>query len=215
MQRRRKLLGLIGLTGLVVASCGGGDPSESFIERQIEEAAGDADVDIDFDDDGNIVIESDEGRVEINTDEDGSVSIEADGSDGEGGSIDFDSDDGETVIETEDGSATISSGTDLPDGFPGDVPLPDDITIQVSQTFSEGGVEQFIVSGLVEGPVSDVTDAFIGRLEQAGFTQQQLTTAPDSSFFVYTNDMWEVAGTFFAEEAGQTFASVGVNSVQP
>ncbi len=45
--------------------------------------------------------------------------------------VELDADSGSARIEGEDGSMTVGE-TELPDGFPDDLPLPDDYTVQVS-----------------------------------------------------------------------------------
>ncbi len=87
-------------------------------------------------------------------------------------------DDGVSMqVETEEGAATFSSGTDLPDGFP--FPVPDGFS-------SSGGAkvdspEGTAYSGVLTGPESAYQDtvAFYGQfLSDQGFevSKQEITT---------------------------------------
>jgi hypothetical protein len=162
------------LTTLTLGACGGGDKlSESFIENQIEQAGG-GDVDLDLDGDGGFSIKTDEGELSIKTDADGNVSIEGLGDDGEDFSIQSDgngnvsaeglgggdgdddgvsikSDDGEVVIEGDGTSIIGSQGSDLPDDFPTDVPLPDGLVVTYSQTAETPDGVVFTLVGAAPG----------------------------------------------------------------
>jgi hypothetical protein len=185
---RRTVL-FLSVVALVTAGCSGDKLAENVLERQIESESG-GDVDIDFDD-GDISIQTEDGKFSIETDEDGNISIESDD-----GQMSIDSDDGETVIESEDGTMVIgSSGGELPDDFPDDLPLPDDVSFDFNQTMSDPGGQTFIVGGNIDGDLGDVLDQYIAALEAAGYSQQQLMTTPDGSFFGYDNGTWTVGGS--------------------
>ena len=200
---------MILVTGAVVATgCSGEDLAEKVIEDRIEAESGE-DVDIDFDD-GDFSIQTEDGEFSVDIDEDdGNISISGVGEDGD---FSIQSEDGETVIESEDGSAVMSSSGDLPDGFPGAVPMPDDLTIQLSQAIDTQDGTVFSISGEISGSPSEVTDDYIGRLEAAGFSQMQLTTTPDAGFFVYQNDEYDVGGSVAAGgDDGTSFISINVS----
>jgi hypothetical protein len=98
-------LAVVGLV-LIGTGCSGEKLAEKIAENRIE-AEGGGDVDIDFDD----------GDVSIKTDDDGNVSILGSGQDGDG-NIRIDSENGETVVEGDDGTAVFSQSGDLPDASP-------------------------------------------------------------------------------------------------
>lgn len=77
--------------------------TEKATEKVIENEIG-GDVDLNTDGEGGVKIKTDEGTYE------------ADGQ-------------GNVKIETEDG--TISSSAEMPDGWPDDVPVPDDLKVQM------------------------------------------------------------------------------------
>lgn len=186
--RTTSSVGAIGLAVVVVVvatACGGDELAERIIEDRIEaESGGDLDVDLDSDG-GSFSIETEDGAMTFDADGDGGVSIE--GVDGEGGEFSVESEDGVTVIETEDGDATITSGGgDLPDGFPADIALPADLEILLSQSADMGGGQQGqLVAGSAPGGWQGHSDTLIASLEENGYEQQQLTTTPAGVIFSY------------------------------
>jgi hypothetical protein len=107
----------------LVASAGCGKAAEKVAERATEEAIENqvgGNVDLDVDGDGGVRIETEEGTYE------------ADGQ-------------GNVNIETEDGS--ISSSAEVPEGWPEDVPLPDDLAITMGGTQDTGAGVLLTVSG--------------------------------------------------------------------
>jgi len=236
-------VGTVVLLTLASAGCGGSDDiAESIIERGIESESG-GDVDIEFDDDGNMIIETEEGRVEFNTDGDGNFSIEGSTDEGdfsvesedgqmtiesedgqmtiesddgqtviesEDGDVTIESDDGEMTIESDDGSISISEGGDIPDGFPSDIPLPDDLTIILSQVFEAPEGTTFTVVFTSPDPFDTVGPAFMDALEADGWTQQSLMTTGEGGFFAYDNGEWNVSG-FYGPESAEEGTSMSVN----
>ncbi|MDJ0768201.1 MAG: hypothetical protein QNJ12_05375 [Ilumatobacter sp.] len=178
------------VAALVIAGCSGEDIAENIVENQIESETGE-DVDIDFDD-GNVRFQSEDGEFEMRVDDEGNVSIEGSGEDGD---FSLQSDDGETVIESEDGSMTISEGADLPDGFPSDVPLPDDFTIDYSQSVTTPDGDAFTIGGEAPGVASEVTGDYVAALDDAGFEQLQVMTMADGGFFAFDAGDYDVSGS--------------------
>jgi hypothetical protein len=52
--------------------------------------------------------------------------------------VEIDRSDGRVEVSAEDGSFVAEAGGDLPDGWPDDVPLPDDYTIETTSTLDGG-----------------------------------------------------------------------------
>lgn len=195
----------------VVAGCSGEDIAESIIEQGLErEGGGDVDVDLDLHD-GGISIETEEGEISIETDEDGNVVIEGEGEDGD---VSIRSEDGETVIESDDGTMVIEQGgAGLPEGFPSDVPLPDALTVQISQSSSMDGRESWFVGGEVDAESGEVLGDLVAALESAGFGRQMLTETPEGAIFSYDDGTWQVAGTVGSDGSGTAIAlTVGPSS---
>lgn len=204
---------VLGITG-----CGGDDLAENVLEQQIESESGE-DVDIDFDD-GDISIQTEDGGISIETDDEGNISIQTeDGemsidSDGDqtviqsdDGEMSIDSEDGEMVIQSEDGETIIGSSTgELPDDFPSEVPVPDDLAIEYTQSMSGAGGQTFLIGGTSSGAYGDVSDEYIAALEAAGFSQQQLITTPDGNVFFYDNGTWNVQGSASVDDGTTAFA---------
>lgn len=190
MQRRMRVgLAVVGMVA-VVSGCGGDKLAESIAENRIE-AEGGGDVDVDFDD-GDISIKTEDGEFSVKTDDDGNVSIQGSGQDGDG-NIRIDSENGETVVEGDDGTAVFSQSGDLPDGFPDEVPVPDGLSIVFAQSLetSDGGTG-YSVAATTSRDRDDLLDEMTATFEANGFDQQQLTTTPDGSIFVYSNSTYAV-----------------------
>ena len=85
-----------------------------------------------------------------------------------GVSIDSDGD-GSVTVESEDGEMTITAGTEVPDDFPGEVPLP------------STGVDETTL------------DSVVGALESAGFAQTYEMTAGDYAQSTWDNGTWTVS----------------------
>jgi hypothetical protein len=193
---------------LVLTSCSGEDVAESVIERQIESGS-DGDVDVDIDD-GEISIQTEDGEVVMRSDGDQTI-IQT-----EDGEVVMESDGEQTVIQSEDGEMIIgSSSGDLPDDFPPEIPMPDDIAIEYTQSMSLEEGQSFVLGGEVDGDVADVLDDYVAALESAGFTQLQLTTMPDGGFFAYDNGTWAVGGSVGEGSEGGAAFVITVTPAEP
>ena len=100
--------------------------AEEAIEKAIEKDSGE-NVEIDLEE-GEMTIQSDEGEVSISSDDD---SIE---------------------IKSDEGEVTIGAGTELPDGFPGNVPVYPDMELNASWSTDDG----YFISGLTDDAGDDV-----------------------------------------------------------
>lgn len=107
---------------------------------------------------------------------DGSVKVESDGSG--------------MKIEGEDG-ITIETGTELPDGFPDDVPLVEGRIIQALEVAGPDG--GFSVNIEADGSLDDAFDEARSLLTDAGFTEEgsQVTTGAMSTG-VFRSASWQV-----------------------
>lgn len=136
MRTRSALTAAVVALALVAGGCGG-DSAEQQAEDAIKEATGgSADVDIN---DGTMQITTDTGNVTVSGDE-GSVKIESD-----------------------EGTYQMGKGTKLPDGFPGEVPVPNG---ELASSMSSDGT--FAVLYKVDDVKQAFTD-YLKALESAGF----------------------------------------------
>lgn len=104
--------------------------AEEAIEKAIEKESGE-----------NVEIDLDEGQVTIEG-EDGEVNI---------------SSDNETVeIKTDDGEVTFGTGAELPEGFPGVVPVYPDMEITTAWKSTEDGKDNYSISGITKDAGDDV-----------------------------------------------------------
>ncbi len=203
---RRSWLAVSVTVAVVTAGCSGEDVAERVIENRIESESGE-DVDIDLDD-GDMSIRSEDGEFSIDIDDDdGSISISGVDEDGE---FSIQSEDGETVFKSEEGETVMRSGEDLPDDFPGDVPLPDGLIVEFGQQLETPEGKMFSVLGKVAGDPSEVTEDYAARLDAAGFDQLHLTTMPDAAFFSYQTAEYDIGGTVTGSDDGMCEVSVNL-----
>ena len=202
--RKRHGFMVIGVA-LVATACSGEDFAERVVENRIE-AEGGGDVDIDLDD-GNFSVKTEDGEFSIQTDSDGNVSIQGAGEDGDE-SFTIESENGETVFESEDGTAVFTQG--LPDGFPSEIPLPSDFVVLYSQSTGADDGDVFSVTGTSEIGIDDVVADTQAALESAGYEQLQLTTTPDGSMLMYGGPTHDVLVMIGRGSEGETTVSVNV-----
>lgn len=216
----------------VVAGCSSEDFAERIVENQIEnqlEREGGGDVDIDLgsgefrvetedgvvemvtDEDGNMRIQSEDGVIEMQTDEDGNVSIEGDGVDGE---FSIDSEDGVTVFEGEDGSATFSQGADIPDDFPGSVPLPGGLVTEFSQTMAMDEGDTWSIYGTIDAAPGDIGPGYLEALDGAGFERQSVTETTDAYIFTFDDGAYTVTGMVGDNGDGSSYVNLTVSTSQ-
>jgi hypothetical protein len=104
--------------------------AEEAIERAIEKESGE-DVEIDLEE-GEITIQGEDGEVNISSDDD---TVE---------------------IKSDDGEVTFGSGAELPEGFPGNVPVYPDMELTTSWKSTEDDKNNYSISGLTEDAGDDV-----------------------------------------------------------
>ncbi|WP_370249515.1 hypothetical protein [Nocardioides sp.] len=92
---------------------------------------------------------------------------------------DVDVEDGEVSVDTGDGS--FSTGSDLPDGFPADVPLVDG-EVQFGMATDENGQEGYAVSIEVDADPDAALAEAGGLLEDAGYTGDDSLGAGGGNF---------------------------------
>lgn len=155
MRRFPSLFVLAAVAFLALASCG--KAAEKISEKAIEQSAGGGDADIN--DDGSFSFENDEGSFSV--DKDGNVKIEG-----------------------EDGEFSIDGGSgELPEGFPDDIPLPDDYEILTGSRTSDGDSAFWGVVGEVSGDPEDVFAALVSLFEDADFESQSKSESESGGDF--------------------------------
>jgi hypothetical protein len=182
-----RALTVVAAAALALTACG--DSAENGIEQLIESQGG-GDVDLDLDSDGGISIQTEEGGMTM--DEDGNFVITDENGDVVSGNVDVDGDG--VTVESEDGSFSSGSGSELPESWPGAVPEPDGLAILSSSTMSDGDTEGYVVIGEVGG---DFLDGYVSALEAAGFDMESEFTAESMSERGFTNGTWNVGIAVF------------------
>ena len=195
---------------LVATACSGEDIAERIAENRIE-AEGGGDVDIDLDG-GNFSVKTEDGEFSIQTDSDGNVSIQGAGENGDE-SFTIESENGETVFESEDGTAVFSQSGDLPDGFPDSIPLPDDFAVLYAQSTEAPEGTAYSVVGTTPASIVDVTGGMQTDFLAAGYEQGELTPAVDGAIVVFTADDHEVLLVIGPGADGDTSVTMNVTPV--
>lgn len=191
-----RTLALAAVAALALTACSSEDLSEraaeEIIEQQLEAEGENVDIDLN---DGDVRIETPEGSTVINVDDEGNGQIQVEG------------EDGDVQVQFDEGG-----GVDLPDNFPGDVPLPDGLNVMSASTLDAAEGATFIINGTVDGDFGDATDAYASALESAGFTQQSMTESADGTFFGFVSAEWNVSGGIYPDTtgAGGTMANLTV-----
>lgn len=191
-----RTLALAAVAALALTACSSEDLSEraaeEIIEQQLEAEGENVDIDLN---DGDVKIETPEGSTVINVDDDGNGQIQVEG------------EDGDVQVQFDEGG-----GVDLPENFPGDVPLPDGLNIMSASSLDAPEGATFILTGNVDGSFGDETAAYKAALESAGFTQQSMTESTDGTFFAFISDGWNVSGGMYPDpDSGDgTIASINV-----
>lgn len=116
-----------------------------------------------------------------------------------GSEIDIDEDGGQISIATEDGEVSFGSGSELPDGFPDEVPLIDG-EITSGMRFSEADSDGYMVGVVVKGAMSDVYAEATGLLEAAGFTESSSVDLGGIRNAIYEPNGAISVGVNFVEE---------------
>lgn len=161
-----RIAGLVAAIGavFVLPSCGA--IVEAAVENVAEEAVG---IEVEEGEDGSFSIEGEDISIQLDTDEEGgTLSIE-----GPDGSVQVDASEDGTVNVTsedfegeEDQEFTLTSGADVPDGFP--VPFPDGGVVETGSTWDTGETRNMTVSlryeaSRIDELVSFYDDFFDGK----------------------------------------------------
>jgi hypothetical protein len=206
MQRgtaRRPLI-LLGLAGFALTFTACESASEEGLEQLVESQGG-GDVELDLDGDGGISVQTEDGNMTV--DEDGNLVItDADGSTVTGN---VDAESGDVAFETEDGSFSSGSTTELPDEWPGDIPEPDGLAITTATVIGSDTDQVINISGTVDG--EGFLESYAGALTSAGFNEDSTFTSDGTINNVYSNDNWTV-GIFYVGDQGENQVSISVYS---
>jgi len=96
-------------------------------------------------------------------------------------------DDGQIAsIETEDGSLEMNAGAEVPEEWPGDVPLFDGGEIFSSQVFTNDGETSVVVSYTTDADPEATFDSLIEAYEAAGFAAESTSNSGDFASFYGT-----------------------------
>lgn len=107
----------------------------------------------------------------------------------EGGDAEVDISEGETTITTDEGEMTIGEGTELPDGFPGVIPMYANMVITTSWKTTENDLDAFSVAASSDDPGSTIFDWYMSQLGG-----------------------WQNVSEFTSEGEGETLSSISADN---
>jgi hypothetical protein len=121
----------------------------------------------------------------------------AESASGEGVDVSIDSESGEFSFETDDGSTSFSlGGGKLPEGWPEEIPVPDDFEVKSALATETDGDAGFNAAGTVPGDAGKVFEELAARFVADGWTEQHKSTGNygDTTTFSasYDNGTWQV-----------------------
>lgn len=105
--------------------------------------------------------------------------------------VDIDADGGEVTIEDGDGN-TFTSGGDLPDDFPDDIPLIEG-DILTAASVDDGSQRGWSVTFVVEGDPESAYEDAAGRLTSAGFEGEVVASTMTGQYITDTYDVVVIA----------------------
>jgi hypothetical protein len=133
-----------------------------------------------------------------------------------GGEVDIDSEDGEVTVESEDGSFTASSDGELPEDWPDDVPLPDDLAIDGSSRIADSASGGFIlsVSGATSLSVEEVQELYTSGLDgwTEGLNMVNSSGGTDSLTMAFEDDEGRGVMLTASNDGEATMLAVNVTS---
>ncbi len=123
------------------------------------------------------------------------------------GEVELDLSEGGIAVETEDGSFTATSGAELPDDFPDELPTPEGALVNVGRVEVDGAVS-YTLTYEAAGDVAAATwEAYRAELEVAGFTVQFEATDGSGVMAQANDDTWSVV---FSGSSADGLANLGL-----
>ncbi len=122
----------------------------------------------------------------------------------EGTEADVDISGEEVSIKTDEGEMTIGQGADLPQGFPGVVPVYPDMQISSSWRSVDDGKESFFVGGISGDPGNKIFDWYKSELSGWEIEESEFKSGDESMYSINTsNDTYDI-GVVITESEDET-----------
>ncbi len=128
---------------------------------------------------------------------------------GEGADVEVDSETGQVDIETDDGSMSFGTA-ELPEGWPSEIPMPDDYELTNAMVTGADGERSFIVGGSFEGDAMATFESLTEQFAQDGWTEVTKTDMSSSdgvnASASFNGDTWQaILSVSELADAGTTF----------
>ncbi len=125
-----------------------------------------------------------------------------------GGEVDLDVSEDGIAIETEDGSFTATSGAELPDDFPDELPTPEGALVNVGRVEVDGAVSFTLTYEAAGDVAAETWEVYRAELEAAGFTVQFEATDGSGVTAQAVDDTWSVLFSGSSTDGLTTFGLV-------
>ena len=90
---------------------------------------------------------------------------------GDDADVDIDSETGQVDVSTEDGDMSFGEGTELPEDFPADIPLPQDYELTSAMSTDTGDATGWTISGELPDADDSTFDDLVAEFTSAGWTK--------------------------------------------
>ncbi|MGM8365637.1 hypothetical protein ACLIBG_09155 [Virgibacillus sp. W0181] len=125
---------------------------------------------------GKFTIDGEDGEkttIDVGDLKDGKVNVDVEGTDGEEGGMSIESDEEGNMtmkMDTDDGQFESKSGegTEIPEGFPTDFPIPDSAALQMASTITEDDITSYSVQFTFKEDSESVYNAVKDYAESKG-----------------------------------------------
>lgn len=95
---------------------------------------------------------------------------------GDDADVDIDSETGQVDVSTEDGDMSFGEGTELPEDFPADIPLPQDYELTSAMSTDTGDATGWTISGELPDADDSTFDDLVAEFTSAGWSKSSDAT---------------------------------------
>lgn len=110
--------------------------------------------------------------------------------------VDIDSESGQVDVSTPDGDMSFGDGTELPDDFPSDIPLPEGYALTSSMSNADGDSSNWSITGTLPDADDSTFDDLVAEFTSAGWTKSSdassETGGGTASTAMLDNGTWQV-----------------------
>jgi hypothetical protein len=135
------------------------------------------------------------------------------GIESEGGQAEVDISEGEVTVTTDEGQTSWGMSSELPENFPGVVPLYPNMTPESTMTWQEDGKDYFIINFNTSDDAEGIYNWYMDKFPAEGWTIEFNSTSTsdgDEYYYVTANDGTYVVAVIISVYEGETSVSLDV-----